>query len=147
VFSVAVATLVPVLITLCFAARPTVVDCDTAARAVALRGCTFTSVEVFAAVLRCETPRATETGVPGALALVRETRCAVGCEVADGRGVAPNAADAHAKTTNAKYNRFKRNPFYYSLYFIIKNGHKQVGMQIKITPSGFAIHPFLERRG
>lgn len=127
VFSVAVATLVPVLITLCFAARPTVVDCDTAARAVALRGCTFTSVEVFAAVLRCETPRATETGVPGALALVRETR-AVGCDVADGRGVAPNAADTHAKITNAKDKRFKRNPFYYSLYFIIKKESKQAGI-------------------
>ena len=45
--------------------------------------------------------------------------------VADGR-VAPNAADAHAKTTNAKDNRFKRTPFYYSLYFIIKKWLVQV---------------------
>jgi hypothetical protein len=117
VFSVAAATLVPVLITLCFAARPTVVGCDTAERAVALRGCTFSFVGC--PVPRCETPRVIETGVPGAPALVRETR-AVDCDVADGRGVAPNATDAHTKTTNAKYNLFKRLPFYYPLYFTTK---------------------------
>ena len=120
----AVATLVPVLITLCFAARPTVVGCDTAARA--LRDtcgvvCAVALRDVTARVLGVET----ETGVPGALALVRETRCAVGCDdVADGR-VAPNAADAHAKTTNAKDNRFKRNPFYYLPYSIIKKATRQ----------------------
>lgn len=123
VFSVAAATLVPVLITLCFAARPTVVGCDTAARA--LRD---TCGVVCVVALRDVTVRVfvVGTGVPGVLALVRETRCAVCCDVADGRDVAPNAADAHAKTTNAKYNRFKRNPFYYSLYFIIKKWLVQV---------------------
>ena len=118
----AAATLVPVLITLCFAARPTVVGCDTAARA--LRD---TCGVVCVVALRDVTVRVfvVGTGVPGVLALVRETRCAVGCGVADGR-VAPNAADTHAKITNAKDKRFKRNPFYYSLYFIIKKWLVQV---------------------
>lgn len=105
VFSVAAATLVPVLITLCFAARAFVVGV-VAARprcvgvCVALRDVTARVVAVVVMLL---------LSVCGA----RETRAgAVAERVTVSCRVAPNAADTHAKITNAKDKRFKRNPFY-----------------------------------
>jgi len=126
VFSVAAATLVPVLITLCFAARAFVV-CTVAARPRATDGvdCVVALRDVTVRVGCC----ALVVGVSNALSLWRAA-ATVGrvdrAVVADGR-VAPNAADAHAKITNAKDNRFKRNPFYCSPYFIIKKWLVQVG--------------------
>jgi len=129
VFSVAAATLVPVLITLCFAARAFVV-CTVAARprcidCTVCAGCVVALRDVTVRVGCC----ALVVGVSNALSLWRAA-ATVGrvdrAVVADGR-VAPNAADAHAKITNAKDNRFKRNPFYCSLYFIIKKWLVQVG--------------------
>ena len=112
--------MVPVLITLCFAARAFVVGVCTAARprcvgvCVALRDVTARVAVVVMLLL----------SVCGA----RETRAGAGAERATvSWRVAPNAADTHAKITNAKDNRFKRNPFYCSLYFIIKKWLVQVG--------------------
>ena len=126
-FSVAAATLVPVLITLCFAARAFVV-CTVAARLCA------TDVVDCVVALRDVTVRVVDCvlvgGVWVALSLWRAA-ATVGrvdrAVVADGR-TAPNAADTHAKITNAKDKRFKRNPFYCSLYFIIKKESKQAGI-------------------
>ena len=121
VFSAAVTTLVPVLITLCFAARALVVVGVVAARpratcvvgaVVALRDVTVRDV-----VLVDVSPLGWAAATVG-----RVDRAGV---VADGR-VAPNAADTHAKTTNAKDNRFKRNPFYFSSYYTIKKWLVQV---------------------
>ena len=110
VFSVAAATLVPVLITLCFAARAFVVVCTVAARPRCVVGCCVALREATARVVCC----ALVVGVSIALSLWRAA-ATVGrvdrAVVADGR-VTPNAADTHAKITNAKDNRFKRNPFY-----------------------------------
>ena len=119
--------MVPVLITLCFAARAFVV-CTVAARPRATDG-----VDCVVALRDVTTPRVVGCvlvgGVWVALSLWR-VAATVGrvdrAVVADGR-VAPNAADAHAKITNAKDNRFKRNPFYCSPYFIIKKWLVQVG--------------------
>ena len=61
----------------------------------------------------------------------RETRAGAVAERATvSWRVAPNAADVHAKIVNAKDNRFKRNPFYCSPYFIIKKWLVQVGSVI-----------------
>ncbi len=111
VFSVAAATLVPVLITLCFAARAFVVVCTVAARPRATDGVDcVVALRVTTRVVDC----VLVGGIWVALSLWRAA-ATVGrvdrAVVADGR-VAPNAADAHAKITNAKDKRFKRNPFY-----------------------------------
>lgn len=103
--------MVPVLRTLCFAARALVVvdgwtvaarprcvdSCCVALRDVTVRGVVVVEVSCGATVGRTD-------------------RAVV---VVDGR-VAPNAADVQARITNAKDIRFKRNPFYYPVYFIIK---------------------------
>lgn len=126
VFSVAVATLVPVLITLCFAARAFVVVCTVAARprcidctvcagcGVALRDVTARVAVVVMLLLSVCGAREIRAGAVTERAIVPSR-------------VAPNAADVHAKITNAKDNRFKRNPFYCSPYFIIKKWLVQVG--------------------
>ena len=115
-FSVADATLVPVLRTLCFAARALVVvdGCWTvAARPRCVVGC----VDSCCVALRDVTVRGVVVVEVSCGATVGRTDRAM--VVIDGR-VAPNAADVQARITNAKDIRFKRNPFYYSLYFIIK---------------------------
>ena len=125
VFSVAAATLVPVLITLCFAARAFVVGVCTAARPRATGGvfcCVVALRDVTARVVDCV------AFVVPVFCGARETRGAVAERATVSWRVAPNAADAHAKIINAKDNRFKRNPFYYSLYFIIKKESKQAGI-------------------
>lgn len=97
--------MVPVLITLCFAARAFVVGVVVAR---ALRaGCCW--------VPRCVTPRVVAVVVMLLLSVcgARETRAGAVAERATvSWRVAPNAADVHAKIINAKDNRFKRNPFY-----------------------------------
>ena len=121
VFSVAAATLVPVLITLCFAARAFVVGV-VAARPRATDG-------VDCVVALRVTTRVVAVVVMLLLSVcgARETRAGAVAERATvSWRVAPNAADTHAKITNAKDKRFKRNPFYYSLYFIIKKWLVQV---------------------
>ena len=106
--------MVPVLRTLCFAARALVVMGCIAERALrAVVGC----VDSCCVALRDVTVRGIVVVEVSCGATVGRTDRAV--VFADGR-VAPNAADAHARITNAKDTRFKRNPFYYSLYFIIK---------------------------
>ena len=107
VFSVAAATLVPVLITLCFAARAFVV-CTVAARprCIGCAGCVVALRDVTARV-------AVVVKLLLSVCGARETRAGAVAERATvSWRVAPNAADVHAKIINAKDNRFKRNPFY-----------------------------------
>ena len=109
-FSVAAATLVPVLITLCFAARAFVVVGVVAARPRCCVGCAR-----FCVALRDVTTRVVALFVMLLLSVcgARETRAGAVAERATvSWRVAPNAADTHAKITNAKDKRFKRNPFY-----------------------------------
>lgn len=128
VFSVAAATLVPVLITLCFAARAFVVGV-VAARPRCI-GCAVCAGCVVA--LRDVTARVVVDCVAFVVPVfcgARETRAGAVAERATvSWRVAPNAADTHAKITNAKDKRFKRNPFYCPLYFIIKKESKQAGI-------------------
>lgn len=114
--------MVPVLITLCFAARAFVVGV-VAARPRATDG-------VDCVVALRVTTRVVAVVVMLLLSVcgARETRAGAVAERATvSWRVAPNAADTHAKITNAKDKRFKRNPFYCSLYFIIKKRLVQVG--------------------
>ena len=128
VFSVAAATLVPVLITLCFAARAFVVGVVAARpRATVCVGC----VVGCCVALREATARVVVDCVAFVVPVfcgARETRAGAVAERATvSWRVALNAADVHAKITNAKDKRFKRNPFYCSLHFIIKKRLVQVG--------------------
>lgn len=134
VFSVAAATLVPVLITLCFAARAFVVGVVAARPRCA--GCAVCGIALRDVTARVAVVVMLLLSVCGA----RETRAGAVAERATvSWRVAPDAADAHAKIINAKDNRFKRNPFYYSLYFIIKKRLVQVGsVSVSVSPA-FAI--------
>ena len=104
VFSVAAATLVPVLITLCFAARAFVDGCTVAARSRGVNPADCVDALRDATVRVVVGCFAFSVGFCGA----RETRAGAVAERATvSWRVAPNAADAHAKITNAKDNRFK----------------------------------------
>ena len=95
--------MVPVLRTLCFAARALVVGCIAERALRAVVGC----VDSCCVALRDVTVRGVVVVEVSCGATVGRTdRAVVGAE---GR-VAPNAADVHARITNAKDTRFKMKP-------------------------------------
>ena len=100
--------MVPVLRTLCFAARALVVGCCIAARprCVAVVGC----VDSCCVALRDVTVRVLDGAVVETVYWgARETRTLDVVGVVEVR-VAPNAADVQARITNAKDIRFKMKP-------------------------------------
>ena len=112
--------MVPVLRTLCFAARPTFVVgvCCTAERTLRAVCAVVVCVSCCdAPLLRCATLRVVVAVV--CVGTVRETRT-LDAVVADRGDVAPNAADAHARIANAKDTRFKMKPLLLFLVFYHK---------------------------